>query len=324
MPKPILLIITPYLAGANNGNWRTAQRWAKLLSPDCRVIVQAGLDDADDPMLREAAWMIALHARRSHSSIVEWRARRGPAPLIVAMTGTDLYRDVPAGDSTALDSIATADALIVLQPDAIRHLPEVHRDKARVVLQSARSLVHSAKPSSRLNCVMVGHLRAEKDPLTAFGAWRALPADEPIFLRHIGGALDHSLGDAADAFMRVERRYRWVGALAHAAARQAIRRAHLLLLPSVMEGGANVVVEAITAGTPVLGSRMSGNIGMLGDDYPGLFPVGDSEALAALLLRCRREPVFLRRLQTWCKRRAPLFSPENERRALLGVLREYM
>ena len=66
-------------------------------------------------------------------------------------------------------------------------------------------------------------------------------------------------------------RYRWTGALPHGLTRCAIRNAHLLVHPSLMEGGANVIVEAITAGTPVIASRVSGNVGMLGRNYPGLF-----------------------------------------------------
>lgn len=268
--------------------------------------------------------MIALHARRSHQAVLEWRAHNAVRPLIIALTGTDLYRDLPDGNANAQDSLEQADALIVLQDDALNYLPAIHRGKAIVVLQSARALKSAGKPATRLNCVMVGHLRAEKDPLTALSAWRSLPPAEPIHLRHFGGALDPELGAAARAFMNTEPRYRWLGPIPHGATRQAIKRAHVLLVPSLMEGGANVVVEALTSGTPVLGTRMSGNIGMLGAGYPGLFPVGDSEALAALLLRCRHDPAFLRKLNAWCRRRAPLFSPANERRALLRVVASLM
>jgi putative glycosyltransferase (TIGR04348 family) len=315
--KPIVLIVTPYLAAANNGNWRTAQRWARLLQSRYHVIVQA---NADNAAVRDAACLIALHARRSHPAVLKWRAQGTARPLIVALTGTDLYRDLPDGNAEAQDSLQQADALIVLQEDALTNLPAIHRAKASVVLQSARALTPTVKPVTRLNCVMVGHLRAEKDPLTTLAAWRALPPDEPIHLRHIGGALDPKLGAAARAFMAAEPRYRWLGPVPHGATRQAIKRAHVLLIPSLMEGGANVVVEALTSGTPVLGTRMSGNIGMLGAAYPGLFPAGDSAALAALLLRCRHDPQFLREINAWCRRRAPLFSPAIERRALLRVV----
>ena len=311
--KPILLIVTPYLADANNGNWRTAQRWARLLAARYRVIVQAS---ADGDAARDAVCMIALHARRSHPAVLAWRTLPTVRPLIVALTGTDLYRDIPAADPESTDSLEQADALIALQDDALIHVPARQRAKTHVVLQSAPALTPAVKPTTRLNCAMVAHLRQEKDPLTALRAWRLLPRDAAIHLTHVGAALDPELGAAALDFARNEPRYRWLGPVAHGAARQAIKRAHLLLVPSVMEGGANVVTEALTSGTAVLGSRMSGNIGLLGADYPALFPVGDSAALAALLLRCSRDPKFLRGLNGWCRRRARLFSPIAEQRAL--------
>ena len=75
-------------------------------------------------------------------------------------------------------------------------------------------------------------------------------------------------------------RYRWLGALSQAAARRAIARARALVHMSRMEGGANVVIEAVRSGVPVLASRIDGNVGLLGADYDGYFPVGDAAALA--------------------------------------------
>jgi glycosyltransferase involved in cell wall biosynthesis len=111
-------------------------------------------------------------------------------------------------------------------------------------------------------------------------------------------------------------RLQWPGARSHGLTRQAIRRAHLLVLPSLMEGGANVVAEAITAGTPVLASRVSGNVGMLGRHYPGLFPVGDAQRLARLLRRCLEDPGFLPALQVACRARRHLFEPRREHAAV--------
>ena len=200
------------------------------------------------------------------------------------MTGTDLYRDVPAGNVDACRSLDDADGLIVLQPDALRHLPETVRGKARRRLTNprARSLRFRRKATDRLHCVFVAHLRDEKDPRTVFDAWRRLPREVPATLSIIGAALDPGLGDAARALAAEDPRVQTLGPRPHAWTRQAIKRAHLLIVSSRMEGGANVVVEAVTAGTPVLASRISGNVGMLGDDYPGYFAVGDPAGLAGL------------------------------------------
>lgn len=288
-----------------------------MLAPRWRVILQG----ADDPVTggrRDGATaLIALHARRSRAAISAWRAERPDAALIVALTGTDLYRDLPDGNADVRASLADADRLLVLQDAALHAVPAAHRAKVDVVFQSARPLVPwSAKRADRLHCVLVAHLRPEKDPLTVFAAWQRLPRDLPITLTIIGDALDPALGRAARTLAAEDGRVQWLGPRPNAWTRQAIKRAHLLLCPSRMEGGANVVVEALMAGTPVLASRISGNVGMLGGDYPGYFPVGDADALASLLRRTLREPALRALLAARCAARAPRFEPAAERVAL--------
>jgi putative glycosyltransferase (TIGR04348 family) len=318
MPRPSVLIVTPYAARANNGNWRTAARWARLVRDRYRAIVQAQPRPQD---LAHADCMIALHARRSHEAIRAWHDRHPGHPLVVVMTGTDLYKDLP-GDADARDSLALADRLVVLQEDGVSHLPREHRRKARVIYQSAASLSAAHKAASRLSCVFVGHLRAEKDPLTVLRAWERIPAGSPAYLTIVGGGLDETLASAVRAFEEREPRMRWLGERPHAWTRQAIKRAHLLIVSSLMEGGANVIVEAVTAGTPVLASCMSGNLGMLGRGYDGYFPVGDASRLAGLVQRCLEEPQFYRHLAARCRDRRALFAPARERNALVSLLRE--
>ncbi len=316
-----MLLVTPYLAVANNGNWRTAARWARLLADRYRVIVQAANDPVTGGRRDGAVAMIALHARRSAPAIAAWHAARAERALIVTLTGTDLYRDVPAEDAATLASLEAADQLIVLQQDAVRHLPRSHRGKANVVFQSARTLVPwTGKARDQLHCVLVAHLREEKDPRTALAAWAHLPPDLMASLTMIGEALDPALERATRDTVAADPRLRWIGKQPNPATRQAIKRAHLLLVPSRMEGGANVVVEAVTAGTAVLASRISGNIGMLGADYAGYFDAGDARALAQLVARTAREPKFLRELSMQCRRRAKLFTPTAEARSLHAAI----
>jgi len=239
------------------------------------------------------------------------------------MTGTDLYKDLP-GDSDASDSLALADRLVVLQEDAVHHLPHEHRRKTRVIYQSAARLRPAHKAGSRLNCIFVGHLREEKDPVTVLRAWELLATDSAVYLTIVGGGLDQALASAVRESEQREPRLRWVGERPHAWARQAIKRAHLLIVSSLMEGGANVIVEAITAGTPVLASRMSGNLGMLGRGYTGYFPVGDASRLARLVQRCIDEPQYYRQLAARCRGRRALFAPSRERDALVSLLRELL
>ena len=89
-----------------------------------------------------------------------------------------------------------------------------------------------------------------------------------------------------------------------------------------MEGGANAVAEALAAGVPVIASRVAGNVGMLGEDYPGYYPVGDERALARLLERTETDAAFHGLLKAAVRRAPPLTLPEREREALGGLLEE--
>lgn len=310
-----IIVVTPYLADANNGNWRTAQRWQSLLEPYFAVIVQGEWNgEACDAL-------VALHARRSAASIQRYHAQQPNAPLVVVLTGTDLYRDL-AVSSEARASLDMATRLIVLQDDAIQHVPLAHRKKTHIVYQSAKPLSPATKFRGKLDVVVVGHLREEKDPATVFRAVESLPVGANITVQHIGAPLDATLATRAEELARTHPRYTWSGALPHGLTRAAIKRAHVLVHPSIMEGGANVIVEAITAGTPVLASRMSGNVGMLGKEYEGYFPVGDSDALVALMLRCFNDPNFYSRLNLACKTRARLFLPVAEQTTLKLLMEE--
>ncbi len=309
--------MTPALADANNGNWRTAHRWARMLAEAYRVRLAPAWDGG-----REAL-MIALHARRSAASVAAWRAQAGGRPLVLVLTGTDLYRDLGV-DTAAQAALWQADRLVVLNELGARALPPALRARARVVLQSCPSRSPLHKTGRHLRALMVGHLRAVKSPETYFAAARRLAPRRDILLDHIGAALEPHYVEAATALMAECPHYRWLGARPYLATRARIQAAHVLVHPSVLEGGAHVVIEAIASGTPVLASGIDGNVGLLGADYPGYFEAGDAEALATRLQRLRDDPSMLARLRDRCAARAPRFDPGHERAALRSLLHELL
>jgi putative glycosyltransferase (TIGR04348 family) len=308
-----LVIVTPALAAANNGNWQTAHRWASLLRPAYRVRLAEGWTGGDEALL------IALHARRSAASIAAWRAAYPARPFALVLTGTDLYRDIRT-DAAARRSLDLADALVVLNELGTRGLPEACRAKARVVLQSCPARQPLAKTTRHLRAVMVGHLRDEKDPRTYWRAARRLAGRVDLRFDHVGAALDPALGAEAASLAAELPGFRWLGNLPHAAARRRIQAAHVLVQPSLMEGGAHTVIEAMRSGTPVLASRIDGNLGLLGEGYEGVFEPGDDAALAALLARARDEADMLPRLAAQLAPRAELFAPQAERTALHSLV----
>ncbi len=310
-----IVIISPALSDANNGNWQTAKRWAQMLGKQHRTRIATSWQSADDA---SDEIMIALHARRSSDSISTWHNLRGSRGLIVALTGTDLYRDIHT-DTQAKASLDAAGQLIVLQELGVRSLPAKYHHKTSVVFQSTTSRKTQRKTDQHLNAVMVGHLRDEKMPQTLFETARLLIHDKDIRITHIGAGLDEKLAQDAIKTEALCAGYTWARGLKHAQTRDKIQRAHVLVHTSKMEGGAHVIMEAVCSGTPVLASRMDGNVGMLGGGYDGYFSVGDAPALAALLRRCKNDKAFLDHLSSQCALRAPLFSPLSEQTALLRI-----
>ncbi len=311
-----VLIVSPASARENNGNWQTASRWAHALRTRHQVAIAADCcSDSYAPDL-----LIALHARRSAPSVAAFTQAWPGRPCVLVLTGTDLYRDIGVCPE-AQAALEMATRLVLLQGDGMDRLTPQQRAKACVIYQSAptvRPPAHGAK-RRHIDICMIGHLRAEKDPYTFMRA-STLVTSPKVRMLHIGGALDAILGQAASATQAVNPRYQWLGNLAHGATRQRLARSHAMALCSLMEGGANVIIEAVTSGVPVLASDISGNHGMLGRDYAGFFPVGDAAALARLIDRSVDNPAFYALLKEQCARRAALFSPDLERAALLQMV----
>jgi putative glycosyltransferase (TIGR04348 family) len=310
---PSILIISPALAEANNGNWHTAARWARMLRRHCRIGI------LDEWRGEPCDLLIALHARRSAGSIAAYAEAAPDRPLIVVLTGTDLYRDIDS-DTAARRSLELATALVALQDQGPLRLDEPRRRKCTVIYQSARVLTPLRRERSGLRVVSVGHLRDEKDPQTFMRAAARLQRRSDIRFEHVGRALDGTLEAAARRHAVELPGYRWLGDVPRPTARQRIRRADVLVNTSRMEGGAQVIIEAARSGTAVIASRIPGNVGMLGADHAGWFEVGDDAGLARLVERARDDAGFLATLRMQTAARAPLFDPAEEERRLLELI----
>jgi putative glycosyltransferase (TIGR04348 family) len=305
-----IAIITPVRASSRSGNGTTTGRWTRILRQLGHEVRVANRYDG-----ARADLMIALHAWRSSDSIRDFRERYPDRPLIVALSGTDIYDYIDRDPAPTLRSLACADRLIALQDLARRRVPAQFRRKVRVVHQSAPPLPRSGRRAPRsFDVAVIGHLRQVKDPLRAAQAARRLPATSRIRIVHLGAAETPRWRAMAEAEMQANPRYLWRGDRPRADVRRLLGRARAMALSSLSEGGANVISEAVAAGVPVL----------LGRDYPGYFPVGDTAALARLLHRIETNPEFLARLRRAIERRARLFRPAREKAAWKKLIAEIM
>jgi putative glycosyltransferase (TIGR04348 family) len=313
----VILLVTPASPAGNFGNAVTARRWANMLRDlGHEVRIDQRYQGGDYTAL------LAMHARKSADAVLRFRADHPHTPVVLALTGTDLYPDLATtGVNPAV--LATADRLIVLQPLALAQLPAALHGRTRVVTQSVPAIPPRPRRTDCFEVVLLAHLRAVKDPLLAARAVRQLPGSSRIHVTHAGAA--HDENSAAEATVEAARnpRYDWVGSLAREEALELLARARVLLCTSRHEGGANVVSEAIAAGVPVIGSAIPGNAGLLGDDYPGLFPAGDADALAdALLAAEQNRDGYHQTLRRRCAALRPLVNPATEREKLRQLLAE--
>jgi len=313
-----IMIVTPAPPESTLGNSVTARRWRDMLM-DLGHDVDLGSELAGD----KYDLLIALHAERSHDAVRSFRDHAPDSPIVVVMTGTDLYLSLPEGSSRALASIEIADRIAVLHPCAFEALPEGTRGRARLVIQSAAPPARVATKRREVFSVCVlAHLRRIKDPLLAARAARRLPRESKVNVTLAGSVLEDDMRDQVAKEADENPRFTWLGELPTDEALELVATSDVLVMSSELEGGANVISEALVADVVVLASRIPAAIGMLGAEYPGLFGVGDENALAELLYRAESDAGFMDTLRGHCREAAPLVDPRRERSALAGLLTE--
>ena len=301
------------------GNRVTADRWERIF----RALDLEPFQE-EDWSGREADALVVLHAKKGHASAARYRREHPRRPLVVAAAGTDLYGDDAPSDE-AKRAFRLASKIVVLQPHAVRDLPAEVRERARVVHQSVEVPERLVpKVESAFQVAVVAHLRPVKDPLLAAAAARELPTASRVRVVLAGGLLEASMRAELDREVASNPRFRWLGSRPHAETLGLLAASRLFVSSSRHEGGANSVSEALALGLPILATRIPGNVGMLGEDHPGLFPVGDRVALARLLERAETSRGFLAELEGCSRERAWTTDPELEVESWRALLAEVL
>ena len=314
-----IALVTPALPYSRTGNRATAIRWKNILSElghqiELMTTFTGGQYDA----------MVALHSWHSAESIRHFNKLCPEKPLIVALTGTDLYKFIKTHPKPTLHSIKIAHALVALHGLAYLTIPQVYHKKLSVIYQSAKPIAPQKKKSKyNFDVCVVGHLREEKDPLRAAYAVRTVPGNSRIRIKQYGKAHTHEWGKRARQEMKINSRYRWYGEVPHWQVRKQYASADLMVLSSKMEGGANVISEACVAGLPTVASDIVGSIGLLGKDYPGYYAVGNTGSLRRLLLQVEADNALLHELHEACSSKARLFTYTKEKNGWRELLEKF-
>lgn len=317
-PALRILVVSPAPPRSYLGNAVTALRWQGLLAQlGHQVEVAPGYHGQPCDVL------VALHARRSANAIRAFAGQRRGAPIVICLSGTDLYPDL-ATAGVDPEVVSLASRFVVLQPLGLGQLPDALRDRARVIVQSAEPAPGASPPPEGTFAVAVlAHLRPVKDPLLAARAARLLPPASVVGVTHMGAGLDAGLVEEARAEEATNPRYRWLGEVPQAEALRRMASSHLLAVTSRHEGGANVVSEALASSVPVVSTRIDGSVGLLGPDHPGYVEPGDVAGLADLLWGLERNSDgALDNLRARSRALRPLVDPARERRAWEELLAE--
>ena len=202
-----------------------------------------------------------------------------------------------------------ADHLVLLHEGSLVAVPQIFHSKCTVIYPSV-SLpegVNYTPEEKGFAVLMAGNMRKEKNPELAMAASAMI---SPSIGFHVYGESSESGSGRV-----IEH-----GVVSHDEIITAMSKAQLLLNTSHQEGGSNSICEAISMGLPVIASDIPGNSGMLGDDYAGLFPPNDLEALVLILGKAATEQEFYAQLKKQISDRAPLFSFAREAAAWRSLL----
>lgn len=307
-----------------SGNWVTASRWQRSLrSAGHHVTI---LHDKSEVEGCDADVLIGLHARRSGSTLLQFKKRYPERKTIVALSGTDIYRELSPTRKrhpiVAIKSLDSCDQIILLQPLMADRLKPKWRSKSTVVMMDVTKpkRVRKRVVGSSLNVCVVGHLRHEKDPLRAALAVRNLSGEVRVRVTHVGSALSDSFQVRASLESKRNASWNWLGSVEYAAVQKLMQESDLLVNASRAEGAPNVLFEAISCRLPIVASRIDGHVGVLGKGYPGYFAVGDTDGLQKLLVRCKLDAKFYQQLLKSIDVLAKNYRPGTELKSLLEAI----
>ena len=264
--------------------------------------------------------LITLHAIKGAPALFDFKKRKPKGKVVILLTGTDIYQGLPKGSKMGEDALREADRIVVRQEAAILRLPEQVRAKTVVIRSSLDPIAVKASPSqSRFIISVVGHLRPVKRPFLTIETLDQHPEWSDVEVWQIGQALDEEMRKTAEFWAEEDERYRWFGGVPRMESLALCCKSSLTINSSILEGGANAVLEAMTMGVPVLASRIEGNVGLLGNDYPGYFEEGRmAKALQAIM----DQRVDLDEWNRLLADRLRLFSRERESNSWLELLTE--
>ena len=220
-----------------------------------------------------------------------WLGRRLGRPVVVTARGSDVtqiaHHALPRRLIRA--AVQNAAALITVSAALRQDLIELGAAPQQVrVLRNgvdlntfrpaARDAERQALGLSRPTLISVGHLIERKGHALTIGAMSLLSEFDLVI---VGEGPDRSALEALIAKLGLKDRVRLLGARPHQELAGYYSAADAMVLASSREGWANVLLEAMACGTPVIASDIPGNSEVVQSRDAGLIVARTPEAIAA-------------------------------------------
>jgi glycosyltransferase involved in cell wall biosynthesis len=169
----------------------------------------------------------------------------------------------------------------------------------------------------RLKLLSIGRLVEQKDYPTILNALALLSKSGNEFEYNVigEGILQSSLSQQSHD-LGIAQSISWIGKTNQVM--KFLNESNVFILSSRYEGFGLVLLEAMKQGTPILASNCPAIVEVVGENYLGLFPVGDPTTLAKLLLSCY-DSSFLQDLLEQTNNRIHLFDASVMAKEMLKV-----
>ena len=308
-----LEVVVPKLAAAGAGNQVTATRYERLFT-ELGYRTQSVVEPTG-----QADVVVALNAYRSGPAI---STVADHVPVVVVLTGTDVYRFMDEHPARVRGSLDRATRLVGLNDRVGDTLTTSDRAKLTIIKEGAAVGAPRRPDASAFDVAVIGHLRDEKNPKLVAEAVADLGPNSPVRVRHYGDAYSEQWSVWADAETAANTNWEWCGYVPRDELGEVYATSNLLVNSSEMEGGANVISEAVMARLPILASEIPGNVGVLGSSYPGYFAPDDANDLRTELLRLQADADRLEQLTAAVEERTQEFTEEREQQGWQHLLAE--
>ena len=264
--------------------------------------------------------MIALHATKTLAASKRFKVHSPKGKLIIYLTGTDLYKEQANNNPEFHEALVLADILVVGQRASLASIPAEFLEKSHFVPASVLlPPLKNVSPPPSPSLALTGHLRPVKNPFLMNLALKEL-TELKLDAFTLGAALDPNMLNDVEEWQQADSRFHWLDDVPYTEALSWIEQVDFTLNTSHNEGGSNAVAESIVLGTPVLASKIEGNVGMLGDDYLGYFEPNSASSLARLIRRATTDRSFHQKLLQQITSIQENFLPEKETAGWLKLL----